>query len=54
MTFWKKQNCRNGEQIRGQELGMGLPTKGQEGVQRRDKTVLYLDCGGSHTTLSIC
>lgn len=34
---------------------MGLPTKGQEeGVQRGDKTVLYLDCGGSHTTLSIC
>lgn len=28
----KKQNCRNGEQIKGQKWKMELPTKGQKGV----------------------
>lgn len=45
MTFCKKQNCRNGEQIKGQEWKTELPTKGQKGVQGGDKTALYLDCG---------
>ena len=32
MTFCKKQNCSNGEEIKGQERKTELPTKGQKGV----------------------
>ena len=57
VTFWKRQTCRDTNQISGcQELGMGagMPIQGIRGHLGFDGNVLCRDCAGNCLAVNIC